>query len=120
MFILIESYGFVSILLLFLMLVPKYKYRQNITSKISFLKSKADNSSQMLLAHLKGEEMLFWFSLTALMLKTVVISNQCFTINRLIKWNIFHCNVRNSSYIFPAGVCFLSHISGSLGNLEEM
>lgn len=74
----------------------------------------------MLLAHIKGEEMLFWLSLTASMLKTVVISKQCFAISRILKWKTFHGNVSNSSYILPAGVCFLSHVSDSLGNLEEM
>ena len=72
-----------------------------------------DNSSQMLLAHLKVEEMLFWLSLTSLNLKTVVISKQCFNINRLIKWKIFHFSVGNSSCILPAGVWFLSHVSHS-------
>lgn len=40
----------------------------------------------MLLAHLKGEEMLFWLSFTALILKTILIYKQCFTINSLIKY----------------------------------
>lgn len=73
----------------------------------------------MLLAHLKSEEILFWLSFTALILKTTLIYKQCFTNNSLIKCKIFHYDVRKSSYILLAEV-FFAPCMGSLGNLEEM